>query len=233
VEALKGVNNVTINPLTGSVLLEYDPETIPVERLAEILEPFDPEGAATLRNPELLKPRSLFAKPVAVPLDYLKAEDRPAVRARRQQLRPRGSAEATSETINLTVGFLGVVFSAFWGSIRTHTLLGASFGVMLGQHIWKHRHRLRPIQQMSWLEILGLDVPSFLRPKAHDYGPETDESYYDEYDGPDGPNNPNNPNNPDGPDGSNGSGEAPAAGRLEAGDPEAEAPGQPVSQTAH
>ncbi|MDR2387807.1 MAG: heavy-metal-associated domain-containing protein [Deltaproteobacteria bacterium] len=162
---IKGVKNISINPLTGSVLLEYDPEQISIETIADFLEPLDPEGAATLRNPELLRPSSLFAKPIEVPIELLKPEDRPAVQERRHRERPRGSAEATAETINLTVGFLSVVFSAFWGSIRTHTLLGAGFGLMLGQHIWKHRRRLRPIHQMSWLEILGLDIPAFLRPK--------------------------------------------------------------------
>jgi hypothetical protein len=165
VGSIKGVKNVTINPHTGSVLLEYDPEIISLDTLADFLEPLDPEGAATLRNPALLKPTSLFAKPVQVPLELLNPEDRSAVQERRHRQRPRGSAEATAETINLTVGFLSVVFSAFWGSIRTHTLLGAGFGLMLGQHIFKHRHRLRPIHQMSLLEILGIDLPAFLRPK--------------------------------------------------------------------
>ncbi|MDR3134584.1 MAG: hypothetical protein LBU69_00650, partial [Deltaproteobacteria bacterium] len=165
-ESIKGVRNITINPRTGSVLLEYDPEAISLEKLASFLEPFDPEGAATLRHPELLKPRSIFAQPVEVPLELIKEEDRPRVSDNRKKFRPRGSAEATSEAINLTIGFLGVAFSAFAGSIRTHALAGAAFGIMLAQHLWKHRHRLRPIQQMSWAEILGIDIPPFLRPKT-------------------------------------------------------------------
>jgi hypothetical protein len=185
--SLKGVKNITINPLTGSVLLEYDPEQITAESLAAFLEPLDPEGAATLRNPELLKPQSLFPKEVLVPLELINEEDRPAILARRQAQPPRGSAEATGEVINLTTGFLGVVFSAFWGSVRTHTLLGLGFGLMLGQHIWKHRRRLRPIQQMTWLEILGLELPPFLQPKPQLRKPAEPEENELESDAPENP----------------------------------------------
>ncbi|MDR2368880.1 MAG: heavy-metal-associated domain-containing protein [Deltaproteobacteria bacterium] len=164
VGAIKGVKNVTINPMTGSVLLEYDPDLIGLGDIAEFLEPFDPEGAATLRNPGLLKPRSVFPRPVEVPIELVTDDERPQVLARRHRERPRGSAAATHETLNLTVGFLSVVFSAFWGSMRAHTILGASFGIMLGQHVWKHRRRLRPLHQMSWMEILGIEIPGFLRP---------------------------------------------------------------------
>jgi hypothetical protein len=158
-QAIKGVKNIAINPLTGSVLLEYDPEVINVESIADFLEPFDPEGAATLRNPWLLKPRSILPQAVEVPMELINEEARSQVSATRKAKRPYGSAEATSELINLTVGFLSVVFSAFWSSTRTHALMGAGFGVMVGQHIWKHRRRLRPISQMSWLQILGIDFP--------------------------------------------------------------------------
>jgi hypothetical protein len=160
--SLKGVKNLSVNPSTGGVLLEYDPEAISVQEIASFLEPFDPEGAATLRNPWLLKPRSLFARPVEIPAEFLPAEAQ-ASRAI-QRPRPRGSARATSEAINLTMAFLSCVGSAFWGSARTHVFCGAGLGLLVAQHLWQHRGRLRPVSQMSWLEILGIEWPATLRP---------------------------------------------------------------------
>ncbi|MDR1110154.1 MAG: hypothetical protein LBP92_05520 [Deltaproteobacteria bacterium] len=169
---LKGVKTLTINPLTGGVLLEYDPEAISVEEIASFLEPLDPEGAATLRNPWLLKPRGLFARAVEVPPELLSGEAREAAMARRP--RPRGSARATSETINLATAFLSCVASAFWGSVRTHTLCGAGLGVLIAQHIWRHRRRLRPLGQMGLLEILGIELPKLIGPPLAMEEPEPD-----------------------------------------------------------
>jgi hypothetical protein len=163
IESIKGIKNITVNPMTGSVLLEYDPELIAIETIASFLEPIDPEGAATLRNPDLLKPRSIFPRPVSVPLELLDESSRPTIAQSRRANRPTGSSDATAELVNMTVGFLSVVFSAFWGTRKSHVLFGAGFGVMVIQHIWKYRKRLRPINQMSWVEILGLDIPSFAK----------------------------------------------------------------------
>ncbi|MDR1051087.1 MAG: hypothetical protein LBP95_08420 [Deltaproteobacteria bacterium] len=159
--AMKGVRNITVNPVLGSVLLEYDPEAVSVETIASYLEAVDPEGAAALRNPELLKPRSLLGRPVEIPDGLLTEEAR---RSRPAPPRKRGSPRATAELVNLSLAFLSCVTSAFWGSVRTHAICGAGFGVMLGQHVWTHRRRLRPLSQMSIWEILGLDIPGFLKP---------------------------------------------------------------------
>jgi hypothetical protein len=158
--AMKGVNSITINPNTGSVLLIYDPEAISVETIASYLEPFDPEGAATLRYPDLLKPQSLFGRPVEVPKEYIDPSDWDSLPAPPAK---RGSSHATSEVVNLSLAFLSCVTSAFWGSKRSHTICGIGFGIMLIQHIWNHRRRLRPLSQMSILEIFGIEVPGFPR----------------------------------------------------------------------
>jgi hypothetical protein len=160
VESLKGVNKFLINPLTGSVLLEYDPEAVTVETIASYLEPFDPQGAVTLRNPHLLRPRSLFGRPPEVPPEYLSDSQRADLPAPRHK---RGSAEATSEAVNLGIAFLSCAASAFWGTVRTHTVCGFGLGLLLSQHVWKHRRRLRPLSQMGLLEILGIEIPKFLR----------------------------------------------------------------------
>ncbi|MDR0356298.1 MAG: heavy-metal-associated domain-containing protein [Deltaproteobacteria bacterium] len=173
-ESLKGVNNLTINPRTGSVLLEYDPDSVSVETIAAYLEPFDPEGAVALRNPHLLKPKSIFGAPVEIPEDLLDESFREQMA---KPVRKRGSASATAEMINLGTAFLSCVISAFWGSKKTHAYLGLGLGLLLGQHVWKHRRRMRPLGQMSIWEMLGLDFSAFLRPPAP---PAHEEELFDE-----------------------------------------------------
>jgi hypothetical protein len=142
-EGLKGLKNLTFNPMTGSVLIEYDPDVLDVETIASFLEPFDPQGAEALRNPEILKPKPFWS-------NWPKSSPKP-------QRPGHGSAQATAEVINLGIGLLTCVASGFFASPKTHARLGLLFGAMLVQHVFKYRKRLRPLKEMSLKEILGLD----------------------------------------------------------------------------
>jgi hypothetical protein len=157
---IKGVKNISINPMTGSALIEYDPDMLDVETIASFIELYDPQGAAALRNPELLRPKPFWSNLFA-----------PQQAGRRPK---KGSAQATSEMIGLSIGFLSCVLTGFFGSKRNHVRLGVLLGAMLVQHAFKHRKRLRPLSQMTLLEILGLDDLPFL--KAQKAQAENDDS---------------------------------------------------------
>ncbi|MDR3205059.1 MAG: hypothetical protein LBV23_10025 [Deltaproteobacteria bacterium] len=141
---INGIKSIQVNPMVGSVLLEYDPKVISLESIASFLEQFDPDGAKILRQPpsQILKPttllgRTLYSSPEAAP--------------------PKtGSAMATAEAIDLTISFVGTVLSGFFSSRRAHIQWGLATAILFLVHLWKHRRRLRPLSQMSVKEIIGL-----------------------------------------------------------------------------
>ena len=185
-ETLKGVTNLSINTQTGSALLEYDPEVLSVETIAAFVETFDPAAAESLRNPHLLKPRSLFAAPIPTlaecppPAIPVRSPDAPPVHEPKPaKPRLRGSAEATAEVLNLGLAFLGAILSGFFSSRRMHVQLGALSGLMMVGHVWKHRKRLRPLHQMTLADLLGLPKAGpFARLASH--APEEGDSLEDE-----------------------------------------------------
>jgi hypothetical protein len=172
-ESLKGVTNLTINPQTGGALLEFDPDVLSIATIADIVDNIDPQAAEVLRNPHLLKPRTIFASPIPT-LEQCPAPppEPPAtlLASKGSSNRPRGSAKATSELINLGVGFLTTALTGFFSSRKFHVQCGAFMGLMLVGHVWKYRKRLRPIHQMSLAEIFGW--PQFSWPHhGHHDGP--------------------------------------------------------------
>ncbi|MDR1656344.1 MAG: hypothetical protein LBT47_02150 [Deltaproteobacteria bacterium] len=157
-ESLKGVTNLSINPQTGSALLEFDPEILDLETIASFLDSLDPQAAEVLRNPHLLKPRTIFGSPIP------KLEDCPPPPKEAETVDPapkriRGSAKATTELINLGTAFIGTALSGFFSSRKFHVQCGAFLGLMFIGHVWKYRKRLRPLHQMTLAEIL--DLPQF------------------------------------------------------------------------
>jgi hypothetical protein len=159
---VKGLKNVAINPLTGSVLIDYDPEVLQAETIASILEPFAPQDAHTLRNPELLKPKPILSAWSAP------KNARPS--------RPgHGSAEATSEVINLGITFLTCLATGFFKYKKAHVQSGILFGALLAGHVFKYRKRLRPLKEMSFREILGLDFWPSLGPSNCSQGEPIDD----------------------------------------------------------
>lgn len=178
-EGLKGVKSLSVNPRTGSALLEYDPDILSVQTIAAVVETLDPAAAESLLNPHLLKPRSLFGAPIptleecpAPSIPVPSPDAPPAPEAKRPMPRLRGSAEATAELINLGIAFLTTILSGFFSSRRLHVQLGALSGLMLLGHVWKHRKRLRPLRQMTWADILGLPKVGPFSGHGHHGGPE-------------------------------------------------------------
>jgi hypothetical protein len=168
---LKGVKSLAVNPRTGGALLEYDPEILGAETIADFVEAFDPGAAEALRHPHLLKARTVLGAPIpaladcpppAVPVRSPDAPPAAGPPAPKRPARRRGSAEATSELLNLGSAVLGVVISGFFGSRRLHVQLGVLTGLMMIGHVWKYRKRLRPLHQMTIHDLLGL--PDFSRP---------------------------------------------------------------------
>jgi hypothetical protein len=168
-EGLKGVKSLSMNPKTGGALLEYDPDVLSAETIASFLEDLDPGAAEALRHPHLLEPRSLFGGPPPrledcppPPSGEARSPDAlPVPGAPGRKPRPRGSAEATSELINLGMAFLGTILSGFFSPRRLHVQLGALTALMMAGHAFKHRKRLRPLHQMTIVDLLGL--PKSLR----------------------------------------------------------------------
>jgi hypothetical protein len=138
---LPGLKSLTLNPLTGGALIEYDPQTLSTETIAGFLEPFDPEGAETLRHPEKLKPQ---------PGPWLKI-----------LLGAKGGGDqrsrATQDVVNLGGAFAACLVSGFLGAKKLHLQSAGLLTALLIQHVLRFRKRLKPWSELTLKELLGLD----------------------------------------------------------------------------
>jgi hypothetical protein len=144
--AYPGIKSVSHNPRVGSLLVEYDPEALDLDKAASFLEMIDPEAAQTLREYSLREKEASTA-PSGSP-----KERRPTAggghRAR--------SAKSTVEFLNLTLAFGACLVSGLAGARKFHTQCGLLLAGMVAQHAWRFRRRLKPLNQLALSDFFEL-----------------------------------------------------------------------------
>ncbi|MDR1577379.1 MAG: hypothetical protein LBT86_04005 [Deltaproteobacteria bacterium] len=126
-----GVKKLTINHQIGSVLLEYEPDELPLATIAEVVGQFDPLAAEQLTeiaNGGRRYPRA----------------------------RPPHPGQATQDFINLGISLLTSVITAFVGPKKWHISSGLFLTGLAVSHAWRYRHRIKPLSKWTFRDILGL-----------------------------------------------------------------------------
>lgn len=135
VSSWPGVKKLTPNYRSGSVLLEYDPNVLSLETIAEVVEEFDPAAAEDLYR--LANGGS----------SYPTFESHP---------RP---AQATKDFISLGISLISSVITGFWGPKKWHAHCGIFLAGVAVAHAWRYRHRIKPLTKWTLNDILGLPTP--------------------------------------------------------------------------
>jgi hypothetical protein len=126
-----GVKKLTANPKTGSFLLEYDPEVLDLETIAEFIDIYDPEAAQELHNIANGGSRYPKSKPTS----------------------------ATAELINMFTALLASVVTGFFGPKKYHVQAGLFFTGLALVHSWRYRHRIKAFKKWTLHDFLGLPDP--------------------------------------------------------------------------
>ncbi|MDR2142577.1 MAG: hypothetical protein LBR11_12490 [Deltaproteobacteria bacterium] len=148
VSAWPGVKRLTPNLQTGSFLLEYDPDQLSLETIAEVVERFDPEAAEDLW--------------------------RIASGGQRYPTPPRPQRDqGTKDFISLSVSLIASLVTGLYGPKKWHAQCALFLAGLAVSHAWRYRHRIKPVSQWNLNDILNLPTPE---PVYVDLPPESDEA---------------------------------------------------------
>ncbi|MDR2421885.1 MAG: hypothetical protein LBE01_00725 [Deltaproteobacteria bacterium] len=152
VSAWPGVKKLTPNYHSGSFLLEYDPDKLSLETIADVVEQFDAQAAEDLKRI---------------------ANGGHRYRSAETHSHHRSQNQTTSDFISLGISLISSVVTAFWGPKRWHVQCGLFLAGLSVAHAWHYRHRVKPISKWTIHDILGLPAP---RPIYVDPPEEPDEA---------------------------------------------------------
>jgi hypothetical protein len=130
-----GVKNLTANPLTGSFLLEYDPDKLSLHAIVEILKEFDEAAAEDLRR--IAEGGSRYPVP--------EIHHHPN--------------QATKDFISLSFSLISSLVTGFWGPKKWHAQAGLFLAGLSVAHAWRYRRRIKPLRKWTVNDILGLPEP--------------------------------------------------------------------------
>ncbi|MDR1607408.1 MAG: hypothetical protein LBT38_03260, partial [Deltaproteobacteria bacterium] len=128
-----GVKNLSVNYQIGSVLLEYDPDKLSLDIIAEVVEQFDPLAAEELKN--IASGGSRYPKAIRQP------------------------GQATQDFISLSVALATSLITGFYGPKKWHVTSGFFLAGLAVSHAWHYRHRIKPLSKWTLNDILGLPNP--------------------------------------------------------------------------
>ncbi|MDR2338996.1 MAG: hypothetical protein LBF40_02520 [Deltaproteobacteria bacterium] len=136
IRSLKGVNQVEHNPRTGSVLILYDPGTLDPDEAGALLSALDPELSGPVIAPE-------------------PAQD--------PDKGPSNGNRTMTETVGMGIALASVLVSGLLRKKKLHFMAGMFLVEMIGEHLWRFRHRLK-----GKFDLLGLlGVRRFMDGQQH------------------------------------------------------------------
>jgi hypothetical protein len=122
-----GVSEAEHNPLTGSILITYDPQTLTPEKAMELLEKLDPGVLEAYQEIEKSKENKGFLSFLGDLLPDSASKDSP-----------------WNDTIGLTFALLTLVISGFVGTKKIHVMIGLFFLELVVKHLYRYRSRIKP-----------------------------------------------------------------------------------------
>jgi len=129
-----GIIAARANPRTGSLLIEYDPETLDQEEALKALKMIDPEGAAWLE--------ACSAPAGLEEVEETDLEAAPQLPAFLQAAMKGGPRQEAVEYAALSLAFVVCTSSAFLRSKGLHVYSGLTLAGLTLQHVYKYRRRL-------------------------------------------------------------------------------------------
>ncbi|MDR1041909.1 MAG: hypothetical protein LBR80_17440 [Deltaproteobacteria bacterium] len=145
-----GVIDYVMNTLTGSLLVEYDPETLDPAGAVRLLNRLDPgalQQYAEYIQKKGLDPASLFSgKRAASPARATAAAGpEPPEGSPPGTGRERGSeAELWNEVVGFGISLAALAVSGFLGARKIHVMAGMFLIEVAAKHAWRYRKRIRP-----------------------------------------------------------------------------------------
>jgi hypothetical protein len=135
-----GVESWVLNSLTGSLLVNYDPESLDPVKAMQALNRVDPGALkqyAEYVEKKGLDPDSLFRKRRAKATGGEGAPASASGPADKEK-------ELWNEFVSLATGLLGLAVSGFLGARKFHVLAGMFFLEATARHVWRYRRRVKP-----------------------------------------------------------------------------------------
>jgi hypothetical protein len=168
---LPGLVSCRLNAMTGSLLVEYDPEAIDPAEATRELDLLDPGAVAGHARRRGLAPAAVFAPgPARRPAPACPGggsdagEPGPANGGVPGGAAPAGlssrQTELWNEAVGMGVSMLALLATGFLGARKLHIVAGMGLIELAAKHAWRYRKRLIPPRPRGRCPVVPTDDPS-------------------------------------------------------------------------